>query len=248
MSEYSAIIIDDRKDAIELLKLCIKKYCHNIKDIFCATNTRDGLQKIQEHEPNILFLDIIIGEDTAFNLLDNLGQVDSEVVFISSCNEYALKAFDYNISNYLLKPIDIKKLVQAVNKVCERLKAKIQIKQLAQNHSALIEKNIIAISSSMKIEIIKVDNIIFCEAERSYTMIYLTDGTTKVSSKNLLEYENQLVSKGLFFRIHHKYLVNLNMVENINKTDGNYCEMINKKSLPISKRKREKLFKFLGLS
>ncbi|GAA3605397.1 response regulator [Flavivirga amylovorans] len=251
MEEYTAIVIDDHNDSMELLRLCLKKYCHNIKETYGATDIPDALLKIQKYEPDIIFSDIMLGEETAFNLLDRLGKVDSEIIFTSSFKEFALKAIDYDASNYLLKPIDVKELVVAVSRVSEKLKTKTYLKELEQSNGKLKKysnKDIIAIPSTMKVEIIKVNDIIFCEAERSYTMIYLIDGSTKVSSKNLLEYENLLVSRGPFFRIHHKYLVNLNMVENINKAAGNYCEMINKKSLPISKRKREKLFKFLGLS
>ncbi|GAA3613673.1 LytTR family DNA-binding domain-containing protein [Flavivirga amylovorans] len=257
MSLHTAIVIDDHKNTVELLKLCLKKYCHSIKEVYGSTDVQDGFHKIQEYEPDIIFLDVMIGEDTAFNLLDNLGNIDSEIIFISSFKEFALKAMDYEVSNYLLKPIDIKKLVIAVRKVSEKLKTKVYMKELLQNEIELKDfnnlkdysnKSVIAIASTAKIELIKVEEIIFCEAERSYTILYLKDGTSKVSSKNLLEYENLLVPKGAFFRIHRKYLVNLHMIENINKSAGNYCEMINKKSLPISKRKREKLFKFLGIS
>ncbi len=104
----------------------------------------------------------------------------------------------------------------------------------------------IAVPSVSKIDVLEVSKLLYCEAEGRYTTFFLEDGKTIVSSRNLGEYEKQLPSN-LFFRIHHKYLVNLQKVSSINKEGGRYCEMLNSSFLPISKRRQDKFNRFLRL-
>ena len=255
---YSAIIIDDDVEALKVLGIYINKYCLNIDQVHEATDIKMALLKIQEHDPDIIFLDVLLGNDTAFNLLDNIDRANAEVIFVSSFKEFAFKAIKYEASYYLEKPVNIDDFMQSVKRAVHRIEEKRHAKAhkntsilleygIKERQESVLTNQMIAVSSSSKVDIIKVNDIVYCEAEKGYTIFHLLDGTSKVSSKNLLEYERLLIVRGNFFRIHHKYLINLNMVEGIKKADGNYCEMHNKKLLPISKRKRDGLFKFLGI-
>jgi two-component system LytT family response regulator len=120
------------------------------------------------------------------------------------------------------------------------------ITQIQKEFKKVQKVDFIAVPSVSKIDVLKVDKLLYCEAEGRYTTFYLEDGKTITSSKNLGEYEKQLPND-LFFRIHHKYLINLKKVSSINKEGGRYCEMLNNSFLPISKRKQEEFNRFLRL-
>ena len=122
--------------------------------------------------------------------------------------------------------------------------------QLQQSYKSLtnnvLPQHLIAVPSAKKIDFIKVEDIIYLKSEGRYTMFQLKDNKQLVATKNLGEYEN-LLDASIFFRVHHSYVVNLTQVTSINKTDGNYCEMVNKETVPIAKRRQEQLNKFLKI-
>ena len=108
------------------------------------------------------------------------------------------------------------------------------------------QKNIIAVSSVDSIDLIVPDDLLYLEADGNYTTFHISDSTTIISSRNLGSYEKQLDSL-VFFRIHNKYIVNINKVKSINKSSGDYCEITNGKRLPIAKRRKVELYRFLNL-
>lgn len=249
MSTYSALIIDDEIENVELLKIFIQKYCKQITTIYYGTSLSEATNLYLEHKPNILFLDILLGnESNSFTFIENCCVNNSEVIFVSSYEEYALKAISFNVAAYLVKPIQIEQLVKAVDKAVENL----QIKNIIQNFSEKNnfhksdQSNIIYIPSVNKIDFIHDNEIIYLEAEGRYTVFHLLDNKKITAVKNIGEYEKTLNSS-VFFRVHHKYIVNLNMILNINKAAGNYCEMKNKIAIPIAKRRQEELYKFLKI-
>ena len=143
---------------------------------------------------------------------------------------------------YLVKPyglIDFKRVITSTIKKIQNIRDK-------QTYCKGLTEDLIAISTIKSIEFIKTKDILYLEADGKYTVFHLIDDIVKVVSKNLGEYE-KVLPKQLFFRIHHKYIVNLCTIKNINRSDGNYCHLINGKSLSIAKRRQESLRKFLNI-
>lgn len=238
MNAYSALILDDEIDNINLLKILLSQFCKNIVITYTATNINDAINIYLEHMPDIVFLDIQLDNNqTSFNFIEKINNFKAEVIFISSYEEYALKAIKNNALGYLVKPIITTELVDIVNMAVAKLDSKKQKDYLI---------DIIAIPSMAKIDIIHLKDIVYMEANGRYTIFYLVNGTRIVASRNLGEYEKLLNSR-LFFRIHHRFIVNLNMVTNINKVAGNYVELLNNKDLPIARRRLEELNKLLKL-
>lgn len=243
MSNYSVLILDDEIENINLLKIYLKKYCKSIDKIDTATNVEDATNSYLEHKQDILLLDIELGgTTTSFAMLDAIPDVKAEVVFITSHKEYAIQAINsIKTAAYLVKPVKPADLVIAIEKCIKNIVAK-DLVQLPKTNN----ENLIAIPSINKVEIIKIENILYLEAKGRYTILYLKDGSPKMASKNLGEYEKQLENHP-FFRIHNSYIVNLTTIVAINKAEGNYCELITGKFLPIAKRRQVELHKLLKI-
>lgn len=247
--KFTALLVDDEQENIDLLSIYLKKHFPNVSICASAINVEEGIEKYYEHLPDILFLDIQLGDEDSFAIIESLSNLTSEIIIVSSHEEYALKAISYDVCSYVLKPIDIKELITSVNKAINNITLKRQSESLSQETGTDTGKDgfkLIALPSLTKIELVSMDEIIYAEADGRYTLFHLITGRTIISTRNLGEFEDKLDTI-MFFRIHHGYIVNLSMVRNINISAGNYCEMMNDKMLPIAKRRKEKLQRFLKL-
>ena len=242
---YSAFIIEDDSVNIRLLTILLEKYCPNIEIVGEARNTVEFTDLILTKQADILLLDIDLGEErNTLEILNDVDTLESEIIIISSHEEYALKAINqHQVSGYLIKPINSLNLTNAIHKAIAAIKHK---KELLSNTSKTISEKILALPTATSIEFIEIENILYLEADGKYTVFYLEDGTSKVVSKNIGSYEKLLPEK-LFFRIHHKYIINIKKLSVINRSDGNYCQLTNGKSLSIAKRRQEELRRFLNL-
>lgn len=245
--KITAFIIEDDNDNINLLKLLIQKYFPNIEIIGEASNTIEFASLLLSNKADIIFLDVDLGEQkNTLEILNDFENIDSEIIITSSSKDYALKAMnDYNIVSYVVKPIDIGQLNKAIRKSEKKIAAKEKF-SIDSFQFDILAENIIAIPTLTTIEIIDIKNIIYLEAEGKYTIFHLLDKTTKTVCKNIGYYEHILPQK-LFFRIHHKYLINISETDTIFRTDGHYCILKNGKNIPIAKRRIEDFRKYLQL-
>ncbi|RMB60942.1 DNA-binding response regulator [Dokdonia sinensis] len=252
MSKLSAVLVDDEPNNIELLSHFLKKYCPRVEVIGQADTKEDAIAIIPQLEPDLLFMDIVLDEGTGFDVLESIDTTNMQIIFVTAFDEFAIKAFKYNAVDFVLKPVEIEALILAVNHAAERVENNQFIEE--KRLSALVEamtteklnQDFIAIPTVNKIEFIKTNTITYCRSDGKYTEFHLKDKRKVVSSKNLGEYE-QLLDDKVFFRIHNSYIVNLNYVQNINKSAGNYVELGDHISLPIAKRRQESLARFLRL-
>jgi len=244
IKKIKAYIVEDDIENTELFKLLIKKSSYHIEFIGEATNTNQFIDLLLLDKADVIFLDIDLNEErTSLDILRNFKHLKTEIIITSSSKRYALRALnEYNISSYILKPINILNLQKAIDKLIIRIKEKEKTPLIEES----LAQNIIAISNVEKIEIIGIENIIYLEADGKYTVFHLSDGSSKVVSRNLGSYID-ILPKNKFFRIHHKYIINISETESIYKTDGNYCLLKNAKTLPIAKRRLEEFRKFLYL-
>lgn len=252
MQKIDAVVIDDEVDNTKILVHFIQKYCPLVNIVGEANTSVEAIALINRVKPKLIFLDIILDEGTGFDVLDEVSHKETKVIFVTSYDKFAIKAFKYNAIDYVLKPVEIGELIIAVNKAYEEVEKKIytndqQIDFLNNSLSASpAPLNFIAIPSIDKIDFAKVSDIVYLKSDGRYTIFFLTNGSKLVASRNLGEFEN-IVDKNQFFRIHNSYMVNLKHVLNITKTDGSYCEMSNQKSLPIAKRRKESFHQFLKI-
>jgi two-component system LytT family response regulator len=246
MNNYTALIIEDDIDNINLLKTYIKNKLSNINVVGQAMNVTNGVSEYLKNKPDILLLDIELGNETIFNFIDTIGKVESEIIFISSHTEFGVKAVNYNVTGFIVKPIEAAQLIKIINKAIFN----IERKKINQDQALLKNRNSfplnIAIPSVNKIELISIEECIYLEADGKYTIFNLINNKKKVASRNLGEY-GKIIDPKIFFRVHHRYIVNINKVAKIHKTDGTYCELVNGQNIPIAKRRIDLFNRFLKL-
>lgn len=236
-----SIIVDDEHKSRESLRILIEDFCDSVKVCKVCQNVAEGLQAIEECEPDVVFLDIQLQRETGFDLLAQIKKIDFEIIFTTAYSEYAIKAFKFSAIDYLLKPIDIEELKRAIDKVNQRRYDNIsdRLQHLLHNLKTPTSGNYkLALPTSDGLIFIKVTDIIYCEASSNYTQIVTEDGKKYIVSRTLKEYEEMLADHD-FYRIHNSYLINLNAIKKYIRGEGGYVIMNNDQSLDVSKRKKE---------
>lgn len=242
----NAIIIDDNDNARIALKSDLEDYCENIHLVGEADGVESGYDLIQRTKPDLIFLDIRMGDGTGFDLLEKYKSVNNipfKIIFTTAYDEFAIKAFKYAAADYLLKPIDSDSLVDAVNRV-KQLNEEGKANQLQSllKHITQPKNTKISLADSERIHVINIEDIIRCESFKNYTTFFLANGKKITVSKTIKEYEDQLVNND-FLRVHHSHLINLNQVKEVVKIDGPYLIMEDGSNVPVSVRKKESLMK-----
>ena len=240
------IIIDDEPSAVSVLSTLLQKYCNADVDLLASANTpEEGRSLIEELHPDLVFLDVEMPGMTGVDLVKSFNAPTFRVVFVTAYDAYAVEAFRVSAVDYLLKPVGSEDVVHVIQKIKNDIRNELgklslqlqQLDKLLSSHSDNADHKI-GIAMSDKIVFISFGSIIFCEANGSYTYVYLTDGKKLVSSKPLGEFEAQLRGNR-FFRIHHHFLINLNKVKEFQRHDGGFVTMENGKNLEVSQRKRK---------
>lgn len=235
------VIIDDELKSRESLKILLQDFCEGIEVSALCQNVSEGINAIGTYHPDVVFLDIQMQRETGFDLLSRLEKIDFELIFTTAHSEFAIKAFKFSAIDYLLKPIDLTELQSALEKVRKKKNYGIseRLEQLIHNlKPTATQKFKLALPTGDGLVFVKIDEILYCEAEGNYTQIYLVNGTKHLVSRTLKEYDDML-SEQDFFRIHNSYLINLNLIKNYVRGEGGYVVMSNGKSLDVSRRKKE---------
>jgi two-component system LytT family response regulator len=238
----SAVIIDDIESARKSLKDDLKHYCNQIEIIGEAEGVVSGAKVIKEKKPDIIFLDIQMNDGSGFDLLEILPELDSNVIFTTASDQYAIKAFKFSAIDYLLKPIDPDDLVKAVEKASKESGGKEKLNILKENFNAPKK---IALNTLEKIHIANIQDILRCESSVNYTMFYFSDNTKVLVTKTLKEYDKMLTPHG-FLRPHQSHLINLEFVKEFVKLDGGYIVMKDGSKVPVSTRKRPEVMELLS--
>ncbi|MCW9037755.1 MULTISPECIES: LytTR family DNA-binding domain-containing protein [Altibacter] len=239
-----AIIVEDEENSREILKNYLTKYCPSVSLTGEASNVEEALLLIRNNPLDLVFLDVEMPYGNAFDLLDKVGDRQFETVFVTAYNHYAIDALNAHASYYLLKPISIDKLIEAVDYVSE-----IKEKENRLEHSVLQPKHRhvtgkITIPLQNGFEVLQVADILYCQADDNYTNIFLKD-SKKLVSKTLKYFEDLLQDNG-FARVHKSYLVNVNAVTEYNKGKGGSVVLSNGKQIMVSPSKKKELLSYFG--
>src|SRR5687767_1591002 len=250
MNMIEAIIIDDEQYCCEVLATLLKKYCPTVKVLAMCSSADEGLSAISQHNPSLVFLDIEMPEMNGFQMLEQLPQINFNLIFTTSYDRYALKAFSFSAMDYLLKPIDRQDLQKAIEKVEQRPKTQInrQLEILMEkitNPQSVSTK--VALPTMEGLEIVNTDNIISCTSDSNYTTIRFKNGNKILISKTLKDIE-ELLGTNSFVRIHNSHVVNLNEITKYVRGEGGYVVMSDGTSLDVSRSRKESLMKRLHRS
>lgn len=237
------IIIDDEKFCIEVLEELIKEYCPMLEVVGVCHGAEDGIKKINELNPELIFLDIEMPRMSGFDMLEKLLPFRFDVIFTTAYDNYAIRAFKYSAMDYLLKPVAAEDLKQAVEKYLHPRQSNnypVQLGLLKENIKLINPAHIqrIAIPTTEGLNMQPINDILYCEASSSYTIFHLSKGGKIVSAKTLKEYE-ELLEPHNFFRIHHSHVVNLNYVEKYIKGDGGFVLLSNGAEVAVSRSRKD---------
>ncbi|MCH5600143.1 LytR/AlgR family response regulator transcription factor [Niabella ginsengisoli] len=245
----NAIIVDDEQHNIENLKHLLQRHCSDIKIVATADNIQDALPRINSAKPDIIFLDIQLGNETGFELLKQLPQRDFEVIFVTAYDHYGIQAVKFAALDYILKPIDTHELIAAVEKASQKInnkKANTRLDFLIEYvRQGARSPSKIALPQQNEIRYIEINSIVRCEANNTYTWFYLDNKEKILVSKPLKEFEELLTPHG-FLRTHQTHLINPAFVKSLQKSDGGFLLMQDGEKIPISKTKKETVKIALG--
>ncbi len=244
------IIIDDEARARKSIADLLKFSPQDISLVAEAESVASGFAVITTHKPDLIFLDINMPDGTGFDLLKKLDNINFKIIFITAYEEYAVQAFEFSAIDYILKPVDPKKLFEAINRahqLVEQENISLKLNALFANleNSASENKKLI-LKTSESIYVVNTDDIIRCESDAGYTQFYLLDDKRIIVSCNLKDYEEMLDGYG-FYRIHQSHLINLKYIDHYSKTEGGAVVMKDNSELPVARRKKESFLKLLEM-
>jgi two-component system LytT family response regulator len=244
---YKAVIVDDELDAIESVKLLLNENFPNIEIAGTAQSVTQALEIIPEVLPDIVFLDIEMPDGKGFDVLEHIQNRNFSVIFITAYNQYAIKAFKFSATDYILKPIDIDDFIKAVEKAVKNVSltnnVEDKINVLLENINGNKPEKI-AISTAESIEFVNISDIVQIQAEGSYSVLKFIDNTNTMVSKNLGEFET-LLEDHPFYRTHQSHLINLLHVKKVNRL-GNEIVMDDGSVAFLSRRKKNQFMEIMS--
>lgn len=242
------ILVDDEMLSLESLQLQLEAHCPGVEIVAMCKGPREGIEKINALDPDLVFLDIEMPGMNGFEMLRQFPVRDFDVIFITAYEEFAIQAFKVNAQEYLLKPVDVRELVAAVEKVQNRIdqldsqkKIDILLTRLEGQSSGFGK---IAIPSYNGLDFINVQDILYCSGDGSYSSIHTAQGEKFVVSKTMKEMEELLHQSG-FFRTHQSYLVNLGCIRQYIRGSGGQLVLQDGSVIQVARARKEALMKVI---
>lgn len=239
--KINSILVDDEQIAREVLKGYLTKYCPNINILGEAENIQEAENLIKKHNPDLAFLDIEMPYGNAFDLLENCNEYQFETIFITAFSDYSIKALNMSASYYLLKPLSIEELIQAVNKVTlsiQEAKTFSRSKILLDNlkHTQIEQQIILPTLNGFDVE--KLSTISRFQGNGNFTDVYFSDGKKKMICRFLKHFEEILDLP--FIRVHRSHIINVQFVKSFSKSLGGFVTMQDGSEIEISATYKEK--------
>jgi len=244
MNQLRTILVDDEVSSRNVLREYLRKYCPTVELLGEANNVATALKLIKEHAPDLVFLDVEMPGGNGFDLLEQVGDIRFETIFVTAFDHYAIQALNYSAAYYLLKPVSIDELVAAVARV-----NKFKNENQTTFNTQVILDNLKASEAQQKkivlpllqgFEVVKLENIIACEAYDNFTNFYFEKHPKTMICRNLKFYEELLDNSG-FMRIHKSYLINLEHVVKYMRGKGGIVTMTGGMEIPVSPNKKDQL-------
>lgn len=240
-----AVIIDDEEISLTGLSEKIKKYCPDVEVLKLFSKPADAVKEIEELQPDLVFLDIEMPKMNGFKFLQQCSPVNFEVIFTTAYNQYAIEALRISALDFLLKPIDPKELVTAVQRLATKrnsnnqqqttLEQQMQLFLQSRQDGGLVKK--IALPVLNGFEFIDIASIIKIEADNVYSVFYLSGNRKIVVSRTLKEAEKML-SRRNFMRVHKSFIINLDYITQYIKGEGGTVILSDGSEVEVSRRSR----------
>lgn len=245
----NAVLIDDEPKNIRILSKLLQDYCPEVNVAGTAEKHQEAIEIISRVKPDLIFLDIEMPGGNAFDLLNQLMPVDFEIIFVSAFDNYAIKAFRYSALDYVLKPVSIENLRQAVIKAEKKILEKNinqRLDNFLKNQNEKYTFQRIALPTKNGLEFYEFEDIVFCQAEGPYTRFGFANKQNLLVTGTLKDYE-ELLPAASFCRVHNSYVINLNHVKKYYKGKGGSVEMSTGINIEVSLRKKDDFISRLRL-
>tara|TARA_R110001599_G_scaffold81233_6_gene219207 strand:- start:651 stop:1400 length:750 start_codon:yes stop_codon:yes gene_type:complete len=247
MQQQTAILVDDMPQALEMLIQDISNNHPMIKIIGTANSVVSAAKILQKKQPDILFLDIMLGDGTGFDLLEIIPNLKSKIIFVTASDEYAIRAFKFAAIDYILKPYSDEELKNAIDKAILQIQPRNEQLSVLQESIATPNQlpKKISLHTLDKIVVVSLDEIIRCKSDNNYTTFYFENGTKLMVTKTLKFYAD-LLKDNSFLRVHQSHLVNTKYIKEFIKSDGGYLVLKDKSTVSVSVRKRGEVLEALA--
>lgn len=249
-TNLTAILVDDEKNSREALRKKLQLHCPQVEILAECSNGAEGITAINEHDPQIVFLDIEMPKMNGFTMLQQLPEKKFELIFTTAYNQYAIDAIRFSAFDYLVKPVEVTELVNALNRIMEKRSAISNASRLDVLLGHLLkEKNTvqkIVVSTMESMELVELDSIIYFEAVGNYTSIHLAGNRTILASRTLKDFED-ILPEDQFYRIHNASVVNIGYVQKYIRGDGGQLVLKNGTILDVARRRKDDLLKLITL-
>lgn len=247
-SKIKAIIVDDESKGREVLRNLLQSFFPEIELVGEAENVDNAFQLVNKVKPELVFLDIQMPRISGFSLLKKFEEIPFEVIFVTSYDEYAINAIKFNALDYLLKPVEVKELKEAVNKAQKIIGAKqrsnAQMINLLLSLDTKGDKKV-AVHVGEKVEMLNGADIAYIEADGSYCTIYTSDKEKYTTAKFLKDFEDYFGETSNFVRIHKSCLINVKHIKNYSKGEPCFIEMTDGNSFEVARRKKQEVLEKL---
>jgi two-component system, LytTR family, response regulator len=245
MNKIKTILVDDEPRGITSLQKLLELNCPEVEIVAGCSSAEEAKEKINELQPQLIFLDIAMPGKTGFDLLKDISKINFEIIFVTAHNNYMVQAFHFSAVDYLLKPVEDELLVEAVKRAVKKIEEKSgnqQIETFLQNMQQKngSQKMKLCIPSLKGFQVIEIPDIIYCEASSNYTNFYFTNRSLICASKPIHEYE-ELLQDCNFVRIHKSFLVNLEHIKEYIRGEGGSVILSGGQEVEVSRRKKDLL-------
>ncbi|WP_299017247.1 LytTR family DNA-binding domain-containing protein [uncultured Polaribacter sp.] len=247
MNKTTAILVEDNPLALEMLENDISTNHKDLTLVGKAKSVVEAAKLLRTITPDILFLDIMLGDGTGFDILEIFPDLTSKIIFVTASDAYAIKAFKFAAIDYILKPYTDKDLANAIAKAFSQIQPKNEqlsvLKQAITAPNSSLEK--ISLHTTEKIIVANIIDIIRCKSDNNYTTFFFKDSSKILVSKTLKFYADLLKEVG-FIRVHQSHLINTKYIKEFIKSDGGYLMLTDNSNVPVSVRKRTEVLEVLN--
>lgn len=239
-----AIIVEDETISRDILSGYLLKYCPDVQLCAATASVSEGLLAIQQHQPDIVFLDVEMPKANGFDLLEQAGTITFDTIFVTAFSHYAIKALNYSAAYYILKPVSIDELITAIDKIKQN-----RSKQQVAAHTRVLLENIKTPQTSLHkmvlplqdgFEVVQIKDIVHCKANDNFTDFHFSGKSKKMICRPLRFYEELLADSG-FMRVHKSHLINLDHIVKYTRGKGGQLTMSDGSVIDVSPNKKDEL-------
>lgn len=242
----SAILVDDELSSLQNLQQKLQEYCKQVAIVAMVQKPEEAIFLIRHHKPDVLFLDIEMPKMSGFHMLEELGACEAQIIFTTAYNQYSIEAIRISAFDYLVKPISIKDLQNAVGRLltrnASRTRERLDVLKDAFFSDTRSQDVKMAVPTNDGLDFLLISNIVRIESSSYYSKVFLLNGQVVLVTRLLKDFE-EILAPYRFFRVHNSHLVNLRYIRKFTRSDGGQVIMENGETVDVSRRRREEFLK-----